>query len=313
MRIVILGSNSHIAKGLIWHFLQRSDHILHLFTRASDKVKDFIKTNGLSHRNVIIEEGYQNFSAHHYEAIINCIGAGTPKKLGGNFSNWFVITEKYDNLIIEYLLKNQDARYVNFSSGAIYGKNLLEPAKEDTVNRISVNHLPPEDYYSIARLNSEAKHRSFTGLNIVDLRIFSYFSRFIDLSSGYLITEILNCILARKTLETNNENIVRDYVHPEDLFSLVTKCVHENKLNSAFDAVSAKPADKFAMLDFFSEKYGLKYEIRDNMSLYSPNGSKNVYCSKYNKASEIGYRPVFSSMDALEQESAHIFKEVGMV
>ena len=313
MKIAILGSNSHIAKGLIWNFLEKTDHILYLFTRNSDKVMDFLKTNGLSSCNVIIQEGYQNFPDHNYDSIINCVGAGTPKNLGSNYSNWFMITEKFDNLIIEYLLENQDACYINFSRGAIYGKDLAEPAEENSVSRICVNHVSPEDYYSIARLNSEAKHRSFSGLNIVDLRIFSYFSRFIDLSSGYLITEILNCILDKKIFETNNKNIIRDYVHPEDLFSLVMKCIGENKVNSAFDAISAKPADKFAMLDFFSAKYDLKYEIRDNMSLYSPNGSKNVYCSKYNKAAEIGYRPVFSSMDAIEQESAHILKEVGIV
>jgi nucleoside-diphosphate-sugar epimerase len=312
MRIAILGSNSHISKGLIWNFLKKTDHKLYLFTQASDKVKDFMGKNGLLGCKFIIEEGYQSFSEHNYDIIINCVGAGTPKKLGNNYSSWFILTEKFDNLIIEYLLKNNNALYVNFSSGAVYGKNLSRPVKEDTVSRISVNHVPPEDYYTIVRLNSEAKHRSFTELNIVDLRIFSYFSRFIDLSSGYLITEILNCLLNKLIFKTNNENILRDYIHPDDLFSLVMGCVQEENINSAFDAISLEPAEKFRILDFLSMEYGLKYEISDNVKPSSPNGAKNVYFSKYNKAAKIGYKPAFSSMDAIEHESAHILKATAL-
>lgn len=305
MKIAILGSNSHIAKGLIWNFIQKTDHALYLFTRNSGKVKDFLKENELTNCNVNTLEGYENFAEYHYDAIINCIGAGTPKVLGKNYSNWFMITEKFDNLIIEYIFKNQDAIYINFSSGAIYGKVLTAPVKEDTVNRICVNHIPPEDYYSIVRLNSESKHRSFTELNIVDLRIFSYFSRFIDLSSGYLITEILNCIVNKKTFKTDNVNIIRDYVHPDDLFSLIMKCIQRININSAFDVASSKPIEKFKMLEYFSGEYGLVYDIDNSFFINSPNGSRIIYFSSYDKAVEIGYIPAFSSMDAIEQESKY--------
>ena len=78
------------------------------------------------------------------------------------------------------------------------------------------------------------------------------------------------------------------------------------KNNEAFDVISAKPVEKQEILDYFSVEYGLKYEMNRNLSHVSGTGSKNIYCSNYNKAWGIGYKPEFSSMDAIEQESKHI-------
>ena len=174
------------------------------------------------------------------------------------------------------------------------------------MNSILVNHVTTEDYYSIARLNSEAKHRAFKDLNIVDLRIFSYFSRFIDLADNYFITELLDCVLKKKVFATNNMNFIRDYLHPEDLFSIIRKCMDAGKINVVFDVTSAKPVEKREILDYFSLEYGLKYEVGRSLSHVSPTGSKNIYYSKYNKALGIGYKPKFSSMDTLKQESKYI-------
>jgi len=306
LRVAILGSNSHIAKGLINNFLRKSPYAIYLFTRSAARTGDFLKSAGIASGNCIIEEGYRNFMSGQYDVVINCVGAGTPNKLSGKFSDWFTITEEFDNLTLGYLQKNPGTLYVNFSSGAVYGKNGSAPVEENTENRIRVNHVPPEDYYSIVRLNSESKHRSFDGLKIADLRIFAYFSRFIDLSSGYFITELVNCLLNKKTFMTNDVNIVRDYIHPDDLYALVLKCIQAGKINTAFDAISAKPVDKCQTLDFFTSRYGLKYEVNGNLTLGSPNGAKNIYCSNYNRAAGIGYKPEFSSMDALEQEAKYI-------
>jgi nucleoside-diphosphate-sugar epimerase len=178
--------------------------------------------------------------------------------------------------------------------------------EKNTINSVRVNHIAPEDYYTIARLNSEAKHRSFKNLKIVDLRIFSYFSRFIDLTDGYFITEVMDCILNKKVLETDNVNIIRDYVHPEDLFSMIIKCLEAGRINEAFDVTSSKPVEKREILDYFSLEYGLKYEISRSLSHVSPTGPKNIYCSNYNNAASISYQPAFSSMDTIKKEAKYI-------
>lgn len=309
-KIALLGASSHIAKGLIYNFLQRSGFSLHLYTRSPDKTCSFLDTIGKSAgKDCVVHEGYADFMQCSYDVVINCVGVGTLNKLQGNYSQYFAVTEEYDNLAIGYLCNScPDTLYIDFSSGAIYGREFSAPVEEGTANSIRVNHVAPEDYYAIARLNSEAKHRSFKNLKIVDLRIFSYFSRFIDLTDGYFITEVMDSILNKKILITDNANIIRDYVHPEDLFSIIRKCMDAGKINTAFDVTSAKPVEKGEIIDYFSKKYGLQYSTSQSISHVSPTGAKNIYCSKYNNASEIGYKPQFSSKDAIVQESKYILK-----
>jgi nucleoside-diphosphate-sugar epimerase len=306
-KIAVLGSTSHIAKGLIKNFLEDGRFSMHLYTRSPDKVVGFLETLGKSTgNNYFVHEGYKDFLRSSYDVIINCVGVGTLKKPGNNYSSYFMVTEKYDNLVIEYLLKNPNTLYVSFSSGAVYGREHSAPAEENTINEIRANKISPADYYAIARLNSEAKHRSFNNLKIIDLRIFSYFSRFIDLTDGYFITEVLNCISNHKVLITNNLNIVRDYIHPNDLFSIIRKCMDAGKINAAFDVYSTRPVEKREILDYFSSEYGLKYETGQSPDQVSPTGSKEIYYSINTGATNIGYEPTFSSIDTIEQESKYI-------
>lgn len=310
-KIAIFAATSHIAKGLINNFLRSNEFSLHLYTRSPDKVRGFLAEAGKSiDGDCVIHEGYGGLTKFSYDVIINCVGVGTEKKLQGNYSVYFTVTEEYDNLVIGYLLNNcRDALYISISSGAVYGKNFSAPVEENTVNGIRVNHIATENYYSIARLNSEAKHRSFKDLRIIDLRVFSYFSRFIDLTDGYFITEVMDCILNKKVFITNSMNIIRDYVHPEDLFSIVGKCIGAGKLNEAFDVTSAKTVEKKEILDYFSLEYGLRYEVSRSLNHVSATGSKNIYCSNYNNALKIGYKPKFSSLDAIKQESKYILNK----
>lgn len=310
MKLAILGANSHIAKGLICNFLKSSENSLFLFTRSSAKTTKFVKTiKNISTSGCTIKEGYKDFLDERYDAVINCIGAGTPSKLGNDFSVWFSLTEEYDNICLNYLRRHPETIYINFSSGAVYGRSGQKPATETSEFKIKVNKIEPEDFYSIARLNSEAKHRSLADMHIADIRIFSYFSRFIDLNSGYFITELINCLLSGKTFITNNVNIVRDYIHPTDLHKLITRCIRLRDINAAFDAVSRAPVEKFQIIDFFAGNYGLKYTVSESPVIQSPNGINRVYCSDYNCASEIGYSPDFSAMEALKHEAGLILSK----
>ncbi|MFC2039098.1 NAD-dependent epimerase/dehydratase family protein [Chloroflexota bacterium] len=311
MKIAIFGATSHIAKGLINNFLKSREFSLHLYTTSPEKASSFLdsieKAPGI---DFVIHEGYKNFMKSSYDVIINCVGVGTMAKLRGNYTNWFMVTEKYDNLAIEYLLINRpDALYISLSSGTVYGRDFSAPMKENTRHCIDVNHIVLEDYYPIVRLNAEAKHRAFGNLRIIDLRLFAYFSRFIDFADGYFITELLDCILKKKIFITGNINFVRDYVHPEDLFSIIGKCIDTEKINEAFDVTSSEPVEKQGILDYFSSEYGLKYEISQSLNYVSATGPKSVYYSEYNNASKIGYKPVFSSMDTIKEESKYIINQ----
>lgn len=308
LKIAIFGASSHIAKGLIFNFLRNGGVNLYLYTRSAGRVRNFLKVIGrAAAKGCIIYGSYKGFIKPLYDVVINCVGVGTLNKLQGNYSKYFTVTEEFDNLAIKYLLSgHQEVLYINFSSGVVYGGGFLGPAGENTINHIKVNHIVKEDYYTIARLNAEAKHRSFEGLRIADLRLFSYFSRFIDLTDKYFITEILNCIKNKKVFVTDELNIVRDYVHPDDLFLMVKRCMGTPKINGAYDLSSRKPVKKMEILEYFSAEYGLKYKIKKSCPMMSATGQKDVYYSKYNIASNIGYKPSFSSMETIMKESKYI-------
>jgi len=308
LRIAILGSNSHIAKGLIDRFTRDGAFSLRLFTRSPESLKIFLGRLGQSpNRCCSIEDDYSGFHKDRHDVIINCIGVGSPNKLSGNFSDWFTVTEEYDNLTLGYLREKTDTLYIHFSSGAVYGQNLHEPVDGDSVHAVAVNRILTPEYYALAKLNAEAKHRAFESLNIVDLRIFSYFSRFIDLDSGYLITDILQCLIRRVPFVTNNLNIIRDYIHPDDLYNLVSQCIKTRRLNTVLDAYSAKPCEKREIIDYFTKTHGLQSVVEETMDNHSPNGLNIVYCSRYDRATSLlGYNPTYSSLETVDQECRHI-------
>ena len=308
MNIVIMGATSHIAKGLIDRFLNRGEERLFLFSRSKDKVFNFCDSlGGRRNQSVHISDDYQTFSSNWYDVIINCVGVETRNKHNCDFTRYFTVTEEFDNLAVSYLrYRNPEALYMSFSSGAVYGKGFATPADESSVNRVQVNNILPEDYYGIARINAEAKHRSNADLRIMDLRIFSYFSRHINLTDGYFITDVMQAVLNGKVLVTDTADIVRDYLHPDDLFSMISKCIKAGKANRALDVTSSRPASKQEILDYFASVYGLKYEKRPFSENGSATGAKSNYYSVCNLAAQLGYTPRFSSIDTLKEEAGYI-------
>lgn len=311
-QIALMGANSHIAKGLIENFISQPVFELHLFIRKQDQqdLFSFLKLIGAEMSQYIqVYLGYEDFFSKNYDVIINCVGIGTKNEEDCDYSDYFTVTEEYDNLAINYLRrKNSQTIYISFSSGVIYGGDFSEPATDETANQISVNGIKKSQYYSIARLNAETKHRAFEKYNIVDLRIFSYFSKFIDLRDNYFITELINCVLQKKIFYTNSTNFIRDYLHPLDLFHAIRLCLEKEKINSCFDIFSLKPVSKEEILGYFSQAYGLKYRTTSEVASFGGTGSKLQYYSLRETAMEIGYTPEFTSLQALKSGMESILK-----
>ncbi len=304
--IAILGATSHIARGLLYNFCRTGRYELFLFARSPESVKQFL--SGIEcHRDVHVQQ-LQEFNNGKYDVVINCIGIGNVAKLKNREREIFLLTEMADALVLDYLNVHPETLCVNFSSGAVYGKEFHAPADDATTAVLEVNHILPNDYYRIAKINSEAKHRAFQHLNIVDLRVFAYFSRFLDLESHFFIAEALSCIKMKKIFVTGSQNMVRDYIHPKDLLSLIEKCIERRRLNDVFDALSLRPVTKFEILDFFATAFGLKYRVDDTVGIYNVTGNKEMYYSAGTRAQEIGYVPLFSSMDSIVDESSAILR-----
>ena len=296
--LIFLGGMSHLAKGLISRFLKLPEFRIEWFGRSESRMSDFLQSEHLS-GNIALHSDYDSLPGIQGDVLINCVGAGTPDKLKEDYTLWFTVLEKYDNLCLDYLTKiNSNARYINFSSGAVYGHNSGENEFRADPNRIQV-----ADYYALAKIYSEAKHRANRNLNIVDIRIFSYFSRYADPNSGYLMTDVLKAVLSREVLKTTDSDLIRDYISPDDLFKLIGCCIGQTKINTALDAFSGKPVSKQEILAAFREKFGLQIEILPLKS-GSPNSTASVYVPRDHTAETIGYRPQLSSLNGLILEAA---------
>jgi len=303
--VAIIGATSHIAKGLIFFLKDDKSFELHLYARDLEKLQLFLKL--IHYKNPILKS-FSEVEDDRIDVIINCIGISfspDSKTLGGNV---FELTEQFDHLILNYINNTPETIYINFSSGAVYGTSFIEPASENTKTIIDVNNIRTEDYYRIAKLNAEAKHRSLNYSNIIDIRIFGYFSRFIDLSKNYLMTDIISCVKEKKTLRTGPDNIVRDYIHPLDLANIIRVCCEKKKINQAMDVKSLKPISKMEILKYFKENHGLKFEIIEDYGVHSATGEKNNYYSENNNIDIIKFHPKYTSLECIETETKAMFK-----
>lgn len=309
--IAILGSTSHIAKGIVKNFLNEEieENILYLFCRNVEKMKKFLKEIKTSKDIKIFQ--FCEFNNNNYDVIINCVGAGTPKGYSNLTESILLLTEKYDNLILEYLKNKKDTLYINFSSGAIYGKGHENPMTEETLLTFDINGIGEKDSYLISKLNSECKHRTLKNLNIVDLRVFSYFSEFIDLEANYLITDILKAVVENKGLKTNSNDLTRDYVSNEDLFKMIKLCIDKKQINDFFDVYSKNNISKNEILESFKLKYNLEIILDEEKIMKNTSGTKNVYYSLNKKAERIlGYVPKFSSEECILNGTEKLFRKL---
>lgn len=309
MRIAILGATSHIAKGLIFGFHGFEKSELFLFARSPERVKLFLQSIGAGDSQLIKIKPFSEFSDNDYEVVINCVGIGNPAKLANELSSIFNITEMFDNLVLEYLKDHCETLYLNFSSGAAYGTDFTAPVDTTSQAKFNINNMTTSEYYGIAKVNSEAKHRAMKDYNIVDLRVFGYFSRFIDLQENFLLSEMVTCIQKKQIFITGTGNIVRDFITPHDLLRLIKTCMVLNRINDVFDVYSSKPATKFEIIEHFSFYHGLNYRVEEEYTPLNVTGHKDNYYSMNTKAVSIAYAPEFSSIDGIENEVESLLKK----
>lgn len=306
MRIAILGATSHIAKGLIFGLHGSDGNELFLFARSPERVRLFLESIGAANSQLIKVKPFSEFSDNDYDAVINCVGIGNPARLANELTAIFSITETFDNLVLAYLQGHQQTLYINFSSGAAYGTDFSAPVDVTSQARFNINSIDLSEYYGIAKVNSEAKHRAMKDYNIVDLRVFSFFSRFIDLNSKFLLSEIISCVRNGKELLTDSSSIIRDYVHPKDLAALVRCCINKERINAAYDVCSLKPVTKNELLDYFSSTYNLKYRVSDAYVEVTVTGKKDNYYSISRAVEGIGFIPRVTSLDTIAEVSREI-------
>ena len=305
-KIALLGSTGHVGKNIIYYFSKEKNFELFLFTRDEKKLEKITLQYGI--KNNFSIRKYDEFNDSQYNVIINCVGLSDPARIEASKGEILESTRTFDILTLEYLKNFSETKLINFSSGIVYGGEFSFPITDTVLIDETYNYKNIKSEYALSKINSEIKHRAFKHLNIIDLRLFSFFSRFMDLESKFFMSEVVSSIKENKTLFTDNTNFYRDYIHPEDLFLFIKKCVNKNSINGAFDLYSKKPIGKFEVLASLESKYGLKYKIDSGTKVINPTGFKKNYYSKSRKADLLGYKPKYSSLDTISEELPYFLK-----
>lgn len=295
MKVAILGATGHVARCALLALSHEKNAEFYLFSRSMGKLEAVCR--GYDQGKVHCMAGYSEFPNHDYDVIFNGVGVwDTP---GVDARQIFSATEYYDNMVIQYQLTHPGAVSIHISSGAVYGGDYEKPVDDGAVAVLPVNHVTKGDYYTAAKLNSEIKHRAHEELNIVDIRLFGFFSRYMSLGYRYLLSGIINSIKENRPFHAIRPDFYRDYIHMDDFAAVLLGIARQPHINTAIDIRSKEPISKDQMLEFFTEKYGLKTVVAGDEVAISRTGVKPFYYSK--RENDI-YTPVHTSLETLESE-----------
>ena len=305
MRIAILGATSQIAKDLILSFSKNKNYDFVLFGRNVELLDKWITNANLNGEYQVQE--YSHFdNSQSYDVIINFVGIGDPIKAQKMGSDILKITEQYDDMALDYVRRHKETKYIFLSSGAVYGGKYEEPVNENTVAMIDINNLDSTDWYTVAKLYAEAKHRSLSDLPIVDIRVFNYFSHTQNMDARFLITDIVRAIKNKEVFKTSAENIVRDFITPPDFYRLIQAIIDYSPINLALDCYTKAPVSKLDLLANFESKFGMQYKINKSVDIINATGAKLNYYSVNKAAGVIGYSPAYGSLDGVLQEISNV-------
>ncbi|MBP0628123.1 NAD(P)-dependent oxidoreductase [Cupriavidus sp. AcVe19-1a] len=309
MRIAILGATSQIAGDLVLAFSGQRNHELALFVRRPETMKHWLAGAGLSNRHSVADFGAFDID-ERFDAIVNFVGVGNPATAAAMGASILDVTLKYDDLAMDYLRHYPDCRYIFLSSGAAYGSNFAEPVDANTRAVIAINNLQPQDWYGVAKLYAECRHRAHPTLSIVDVRVFSYFSHTQNPSARFFITDLLRAIESGEALITSPDNIVRDYIGPDDFTRLVSLILDAPPTNKVVDCYTLAPVAKMTLLETMKEQFGLAYEVRNAPAGVNATGVKMNYYSINREAEIFGFYPTRNSLDSILNEVRLISKRI---
>jgi nucleoside-diphosphate-sugar epimerase len=304
MRIAILGATSEVARDLVALLLETGGDELFLYARRPDAVQAWLAPRDLP--APAANASLDAFPADQtFDAIINFVGVGDPAKALALGPSILDVTQAYDDMALRYLRQHPACRYIFLSSGAVYGGDFAVPVTGEEPAQVAINRLCPGDWYGVAKLHAECRHRARPEEAIVDLRLFSYFSHTQDMSASYLMADAIRAIQSGTPLTASGSNIMRDYLHPADFMQLVKAVLKAPPGNAAVDCYSQAPVDKFSLLAALQERLGLQYRIALDTPASGRGGKVNYY-SKSRVAEAYGYRPAFGSLDCILGESEKI-------
>lgn len=305
LRTAVLGASGQIAKGLIAELSPRQE--LYLFSREPKSVHAFLERMCIEGKVY----GYGDFPRFHYDLVINATGPCDPKTIRENTSEVLRVTEFFDNVVVDYMVENPAVLYIFLSSGAIYRNGYQRRAGREATCEIPLNEFSGDLVYSLAKIYAEARHRALTRYKIADVRIFGYFSRYIDLSGAFFLSQVGRALVNGEGFRTTRKNFVRDYVCADDLARLIDRILESDHRNTAYDLVSAAPVSKARLLEKMVELFDLEVKIEGSGTWEFDEVEEPESLGYDATTREVGYAPRFTSIEIVEREMRAIIEAHG--
>lgn len=301
MKIAILGATSEIAKDVIRWLMASGKHECVLFARRPQAVEEWQLAQGFPVRYPA--HTFDVFMAlKKFDAIINFVGIGDPAVAARMGASILGITNAYDELALAYIKERPQCRYLFMSSGAVYGGSFEQPAGEHSTATFAINDSHISNWYAIAKFCAEMRHRAQPELQIIDIRIFSYISRYQDMNSRFFIADMVRAMRVGESFKTSSSNFFRDYISPVDFCQLMEIMLTISTGSRSVDCYSKAPVDKHNLLKAMSRQFGLVYEFKDSPEPVNITGLKPNYYSTRHGAEKLGYVPTKSAINAVVDE-----------
>jgi nucleoside-diphosphate-sugar epimerase len=112
---------------------------------------------------------------------------------------------------------------------------------------------------------------------------------------------MLQRLLAGAVLTTDEHDVARDYLHPDDLVSAIVAAVRARLVNGAYVLASVAPVRKFELLGRFHEKFDLQWQIAS--STFKPDRGLGRY----------GLVPERSALEAMMNQATVFLAESACV
>lgn len=321
MLIAILGANGHIGKGLIWS-LAAAGCALRLYARRPEAVDAFLQASRLRQSaaaQITVAPLAALGDGGPPDVVVNAVGLGDPAKMREQATRFLRDTEREDNRVLDFLETAPRTLYVFLSSGAVYGKDFSRPADAGASLVLPVNQPDPALFYGLAKHHAECKHRGAADRAIVDIRVFGYMSRFIDLDNRLFLAELARALVNGTTLVTTPADMMRDYAGPDELSALILRCLATHRanlaaeaapLNCALDLRTLAPAGKFEILEALAARFGLRFEVDRGLETVNATGAKPNYYSTWDAAAKaVGFVAGRTSLDVVAAECALLLKD----
>lgn len=283
-RIIISGASGFIGNWISELLFQvalenQLDFEVVLLTRNEDELRNKFSRNipkSFSIENVDISKMSKplGFASH-------VIHAATPTfQSSGEINEVAEVSLRgAENLLNSISLVNQKPVFLNLSSGAVYGLNVLSQGaislKRPVSHPVSIESFA--DQYASSKIKTEQFINEKTNLGLIigcNPRLFAFFGPLLPTNQKYAIGNFMNCVKNSERIKLNTQGeSVRSFLHASNLASqlihlLSNPIVGESHIGSSF----SKPLKWWAM--YLSEIFGLGSiecgDLMERPTFYAP-------------------------------------------